>query len=89
VAKLRGIEVLNLDNLGDALRPQIVVGEKVRLALVRGGKDEHQGVGYLPDGTMIVVNHSVAKIGTTQDVVVISTLQTSGGTMVFAELAAG
>jgi len=87
VAKLRGIEVLNLDELLDALRPQVAVGEKVRLALVRGGKDEHQGVGYLPDGTMIVVNHAVSKIGTTQDVVVISTLQTSGGTMVFAELA--
>lgn len=87
VAKLRGIEVLNLDDLLDALRPEVSVGEKVRLALVRGGKDEHQGVGYLPDGTMIVVNHAVSKIGTTQDVVVISTLQTSGGTMVFAELA--
>jgi uncharacterized protein YacL len=87
VAKLRGIDVLNLDELLDALRPHVAVGEKVRLALVRGGKDEHQGVGYLPDGTMIVVNHAVSKIGTTQDVVVISTLQTSGGTMVFAELA--
>lgn len=87
VAKLRGIDVLNLDELLDALRPTVAVGEKVRLALVRGGKDEHQGVGYLPDGTMIVVNHAAAKIGTTQDVVVISTLQTSGGTMVFAELA--
>jgi uncharacterized protein YacL len=87
VAKLRGIDVLNLDELLDALRPHVAVGEKVRLALVRSGKDEHQGVGYLPDGTMIVVNHAVSKIGTTQDVVVISTLQTSGGTMVFAELA--
>jgi uncharacterized protein YacL len=87
VAKLRSIDVLNLDELLDALRPAIGVGEKVRLALVRGGKDEHQGVGYMPDGTMIVVNHAAKKIGTTQDVVVISTLQTSSGTMVFAELA--
>jgi uncharacterized protein YacL len=87
VAKLRGLEVLNLDELLDALRPSITVGEKVRLALVRGGKDEHQGVGYLPDGTMIVVNHAAPKIGTTQDVVVISTLQTSGGQILFAELA--
>jgi uncharacterized protein YacL len=87
VARLRGIDVLNLNDLLDALRPVVAVGEKVRLALVRGGKDEHQGVGYLPDGTMIVVNHAAARIGTTQDVVVISTLQTSGGVMVFAELA--
>lgn len=87
VAKLRGLDVLNLDELLDALRPAIGVGEKVRLALVRGGKDEHQGVGYMPDGTMIVVNHAAKKIGTTQDVVVISTLQTSSGVMVFAELA--
>ena len=88
VAKLRGLDVLNLDELLDALRPSVGVGEKLRLALVRGGKDEHQGVGYLPDGTMIVVNHAVKKIGTTQDVVVISTLQTNSGLMVFAELAA-
>lgn len=87
VAKLRGVEVLNLDELLDALRPTVTVGEKIRLALVRGGKDEHQGVGYLPDGTMIVVNHAAPKIGTTQDVVVISTLQTSGGQILFAELA--
>lgn len=87
IAKLRGIDVLNLDELLDALRPAIGVGEKVRLALVRGGKDEHQGVGYMPDGTMIVVNHAAKKIGTTQDIVVVSTLQTSSGMMVFAELA--
>jgi uncharacterized protein YacL len=87
VAKLRGLEVLNLDELLDALRPSVAVGEKVRLALVRSGKDDHQGVGYLPDGTMIVVNHAAPKIGTTQDVVIISTLQTSGGQILFAELA--
>lgn len=87
VAKLRGVDVLNLDELLEALRPEVVVGGKVRLALVRAGKDDHQAVGYLPDGTMIVVNHAVSKIGTTQDVRVISTLQTSGGTMIFAELA--
>lgn len=87
VAKLRGLDVLNLDELLDALRPSVGVGEKIRLALVRGGKDDHQGVGYMPDGTMIVVNHAVKKIGTTQDVIVISTLQTNSGMMVFAELA--
>ncbi|MGB6222972.1 PIN/TRAM domain-containing protein [Haloferula sp.] len=87
VAKLRGVDVLNLNELSEALRPSVVVGEKFRLALVRTGKDEHQAVGYLADGTMIVVNHAVDKIGSTQDVLVISTLQTTSGLMVFAELA--
>jgi uncharacterized protein YacL len=87
VAKLRGLEVLNPDELLDALRPVVAVGEKLRLALVRGGKDDHQAVGYLPDGSMIVVNHAAARIGSTQEVVVISTLQSAGGTLVFAELA--
>lgn len=86
VAKLRGVEVLNIEDLLDALRPTVAVGEKIRLALVRGGKDDHQAVGYLPDGTMIVVNHAATRIGTSQDVLVISTLQTTGGKMVFAEL---
>ena len=87
VGRLRGIEVLNLHELSDALRPAVVVGERIRLALVRGGKDEHQGVGYLPDGTMIVVNHAADRIGSSADVRVISTLRTVGGRMVFAELA--
>lgn len=89
VAKLRGVDVLNLNDLSDALRPSVVVGEKFRLPLVRPGKDDHQAVGYLADGTMIVVNHAVQKIGSTQDVLVISTLQTTGGVMVFAELMDG
>lgn len=86
VARLQSAEVLNINDLSDALKPAVVVGEKIHLALVRTGKDDHQGVGYLPDGTMIVVNHAAPKIGTTQDVLVISTLQTSAGQMVFAEL---
>ncbi|NIP94597.1 MAG: hypothetical protein GWO24_14585 [Akkermansiaceae bacterium] len=86
VARLQNAEVLNINDLSDALKPAVVVGEKIHLALVRTGKDEHQAVGYLPDGTMIVVNHAASKIGTTQDVLVISTLQTSAGQMVFAEL---
>ncbi len=86
IAKLQGVDVLSIHELDEALRPAVAVGERVRIALVRGGKEEHQAVGYLPDGTMIVVNHAAAKIGSTVDVMVISTLQTSGGTMVFAEL---
>ena len=86
VARLRGIEVLNLRELAEALRPEVVVGGTLHIALVRGGKDEDQAVGYLPDGDMVVVNHAAAAIGTSRDVRVISTLQTSGGRMIFAEL---
>jgi len=86
VAKLQGVDVLNIHELDEALRPTVGVGERIRIALVRGGKEEHQAVGYLPDGTMIVVNHAAGKIGMTAEVMVISTLQTSAGMMVFAEL---
>ena len=86
VAKLQGVSVLNLNELDLALRPPIAVGEKLRVALVRPGKEEHQAVGYLPDGTMIVVNQSVKNIGESVDVVVVTTLQTASGTLVFAEI---
>lgn len=86
VAKIQGVEVLNLHELSDALKPAIAVGERIRLALVRTGKEDHQAVGYLPDGTMIVANHAVSKIGSTADVIVVSTLQTASGMMVFGEL---
>jgi len=85
-ARLQGITVLNINDLNQALKPKVAVGERIRLPLVRTGRDEHQAVGYLPDGSMIVVNNAVTKINTTQDVVVISTLETGGGIMVFAEL---
>jgi uncharacterized protein YacL len=86
VAKIQGLDVLNINDLDEALKPTVAVGQRVRIALVRTGKEDHQAVGYLPDGTMIVTNHAVAKMGSTADVVVVSTLQTASGTMVFAEL---
>ncbi len=85
IAKLQGVDVLNIHELDEALRPTVAVGDRVRIALVRGGRDDHQGVGYLPDGTMIVVNHGAGEIGKTVEVTVISMLQTNAGTMVFAE----
>jgi len=85
MAKLQGLDVLNICELDAALQPAVVVGDRVRIALVRGGKEEHQAVGYLSDGTMIVVNHGVAAIGKTVEVTVISTLQTNAGTLIFAE----
>jgi uncharacterized protein YacL len=86
IAKLQNIDVINIFELDEALKPTVLVGDRVRITLVRGGKDEHQAVGYLPDGTMIVVNHSAGEIGKTVDVTVINTLNTIAGTMVFAEL---
>lgn len=86
VAKIQGVDVLNIHELDDVLKPAVAVGERIRIALVRTGKEDHQAVGYLPDGTMIVVNHAVSKIGTTTDVIVVSTLHTTSGTMVFTEL---
>lgn len=86
VAKIQGVDVLSIHELDEALKPTIAVGERIRIALVRSGKEDHQAVGYLPDGTMIVANHAVSKIGTTADVIVVSTLNTSSGTMVFGEL---
>ena len=86
VAKIQGLDVLNLHELDEALKPTVAVGEKIRIALVRTGKEEHQAVGYLSDGTMIVANHAVAKIGSTVEIIVLSTLQTTSGKIVFAEL---
>ncbi|MFN5579397.1 MAG: PIN/TRAM domain-containing protein [Akkermansiaceae bacterium] len=86
IAKLQGIFVLNLNELDIALRPSIAVGERLHIALVRPGKEDHQAVGYLPDGTMVVVNLATDKIGTSVNAVVTSTLQTQTGILVFAEL---
>ncbi|MFC5050457.1 PIN/TRAM domain-containing protein [Rubritalea spongiae] len=86
VARLQNVKVLNINDLADSLKPKVAVGAQLHLAIVRTGKEEHQGVGYLPDGTMIVVNNAVSKIGTSQDVTVISTINTSAGVMVFAEM---
>jgi len=89
VARLQSADVLNLTDIEEALKPTVDIGTKVNLALVRTGKEDHQGVGYLPDGTMIVVNHAVSKIGSTQNVTVISTINTTAGLMVFADLDEG
>ena len=64
----------------------VVAGDEMELNLVKEGRDPHQAVGYLPDGTMIVVNHARSLIGKTVKVVVSSALQTAGGRLIFAEL---
>jgi uncharacterized protein YacL len=86
VARLQQVPVLNLNDLVRALQPPVIVGEELELNLVKEGRDAHQAVGFLPDGTMIVVNHARQLIGKMAPVVVSSALQTAGGRLIFAEL---
>lgn len=86
VARLQQVPVLNLPDLARALRPVVVAGDDLELNLVKEGRDAHQAVGYLPDGTMIVVNHARPHIGQVVNVVVSTALQTAGGRIIFAEL---
>lgn len=88
VARLRGITVLSFHELAEALHPELSVGDELRLSLTKPGKDKNQAVGYLPDGTMIVVNNAATQIGQTVDVVVSGTLPTSAGRLIFAEIKA-
>ncbi len=89
VARLQQVPVLNLADLTRALRPTVVAGDEIDLSLVKEGREAHQAVGYLPDGTMIVVNHARAYVGKTRTVVVASALQTAAGRLIFAELKDG
>jgi len=88
VARLRGITVLSFHELAAALHPELGVGDELKLPLTKPGKDKSQAVGYLPDGTMIVVNNAAPRIGQTVDVVVSGTLPTSAGRLIFAEIKA-
>lgn len=84
VARVRGIEVINLNEAAAALRPNYLPGETVRLKITKPGKDADQGVGYLDDGTMVVIQSGRDLVGTEADVEVTSVLQTSAGRMIFA-----
>lgn len=89
MARLQRVGVLNLSDVARALRPSVVAGEEIDLHLVKEGRESHQAVGYLPDGTMIVVNHARPHVGKTRTVVVGSALQTAAGRLIFAELKDG
>src|SRR6266487_2922469 len=89
VARLQQVPTLNLSDLSRALRPVFVVGDEIELALLKEGREQHQAVGYLPDGTMIVVNHARPHLGRTATVIVSSALQTTAGRLIFAELKDG
>jgi uncharacterized protein YacL len=85
VAVVEGIAVLNVNELAQSLRMAYLPGEKMLLELVQKGQDSHQGVGYLTDGTMVVVEHASKSIGQTIEIEFIRSLQTAAGKMMFAK----
>jgi uncharacterized protein YacL len=89
IAELQGIQVLLLRAIAAAVRPQVLAGEVVSLELVREGKEGGQAVGYLDDGTMVVVQDARAHIGSRLDVRIARAVQTSGGRMLFARIDTG
>jgi uncharacterized protein YacL len=83
VAELQGVEVLNLNTLTNALKPVVLPGEDILIDIIKEGKDENQGIGYLEDGTMVVVENGGQMVGKTVKVNVTSIIQTAAGKMIF------
>jgi uncharacterized protein YacL len=86
VAHLHHVEVLNINDLANALRPVVLPGEKMYVLILKEGKEYNQGVGYLDDGTMVVVDHARKMIGKSVEVSVTSVLQTASGKMIFGKM---
>jgi uncharacterized protein YacL len=87
VAQLRGVEVLNINELANSLKPVVLPGEVMRVFMLKEGKEQGQGVGYLDDGTMVVVDQGKRALGRTIEVSVTSVLQTTAGKMIFCRSA--
>ena len=83
VAQLRGVEVLNINELANALKPVVLPGEIMKVFILKEGKEYNQGVAYLDDGTMVVVDNARKMISKTIEIVVTSVLQTTAGKMIF------
>ncbi len=86
IATIKGIEILNINDLANALKPVVAVGEELVVFLVKEGKEKNQGVGYLDDGTMVVVDNAKHLIGHKVKVLVNNLLQTSAGKIIFARV---
>jgi uncharacterized protein YacL len=86
VSQLRGVSVLNINELANALKPVVLPGEAMRVFILKEGKEYNQGVAYLDDGTMVVVDNARRLIGKTADIAVTSVLQTTAGKMIFGRL---
>ncbi len=85
VAEIQGVTVLNINDLAKAVRPVVLPGEDLTVRLIQEGKEAGQGVGYLEDGTMVVVENGSRHVGTEATVTVMRVLQTVGGRMIFAQ----
>ena len=83
MAQLRGVDVLNINELANALKPVVLPGEIMKVFILKEGKEYNQGVAYLDDGTMVVVDNARKMISKTIDIVVTSVLQTTAGKMIF------
>jgi uncharacterized protein YacL len=86
VAQLHRVQVLNLNDLANSLKPLVLPGEKMNIMVMKEGKEYNQGVGYLEDGTMVVVDHARRMIGRAVEITVTSVLQTASGKMIFGKL---
>jgi len=86
VAHLHRVEVLNINDLANALKPVVLPGEKMTVLILKEGKEYNQGVGYLDDGTMVVVDHARRMIGRSVEISVTSVLQTASGKMIFGKM---
>src|SRR4051812_36366139 len=86
VAQFRGVNVLNINELANALKPVVLPGEAMRVFILKEGKEHNQGVAYLDDGTMVVVDNARRLIGRNTDIAVTSVLQTTAGKMIFGRL---
>ncbi|UWZ84258.1 PIN/TRAM domain-containing protein [Occallatibacter riparius] len=86
VAHLHHVEVLNINDLANALKPVVLPGERMTVLILKEGKEYNQGVGYLDDGTMVVVDHARKMIGRSVDISVTSVLQTASGKMIFGKM---
>ena len=85
VASVQGLKVLNINELANAVKPVVIPGESMRVTVVKDGKEQGQGVAYLDDGTMIVIENGSRYMNATIDVEVTSALQTAAGRMIFAK----
>ena len=85
VAQLQGVDVLNINELANSLKPIVLPGETMRVFILKEGKEYNQGVAYLDDGTMVVVDNARKMIGKTVDIAVTSVLQTTAGKMIFGK----
>lgn len=86
VAELHGVKVLNMNKLATAMKPVVLPGEALHILVLKEGKEHGQGVGYLEDGTMVVIDNGREFVGKTIDVAITSVLQTTGGRMIFSKV---